>query len=84
VQIFTYAGLCELTGPRTHAASLEDYASIAPGNYGWKILISSDPEELRKKLAAEIASSRLAMVAILGMFYQDGLTGSSWCDWAPH
>merc|ERR1719158_1301060 len=34
VQIFAYAGLCELTGPRTRAASLEDYASITPGDYG--------------------------------------------------
>jgi len=82
VQIFAYAGLCELTGPRTRAASLEDYASITPGDYGWKVLSSNDPEELRKKLAAEVANSRLAMVAILGMFFQDGLTGSAWGDWA--
>merc|ERR1719229_1508806 len=36
----------------------------------------------RKKLSAEIANGRLAMVAILGMFFQDGLTGSAWGDWA--
>merc|ERR1712136_364574 len=77
VQIFAYAGLCELTGPRTRAASLEDYAGITPGDYGWKVLSSNDPEELRKKLAAEVANSRLAMVAILGMFFQDGVTGHS-------
>merc|ERR1712228_1140689 len=81
-QIVAYAGYCELTGPKTRAASLEDYASITPGDYGWKVLTSADPEELRKKLAAEIANSRLAMVAILGMFFQDGLTGSAWGDWA--
>ena len=28
-----------------------------------------------KKLAAEIANGRLAMMAIIGMFFQDGLTG---------
>ncbi|CAK0859606.1 unnamed protein product [Prorocentrum cordatum] len=33
-------------------------------------------------LAAEIANGRLAMMAIIGMFFQDGLTGSAWGDWA--
>merc|ERR1712057_119697 len=41
-----------------------------------------DPEEKTKKLAAEIANGRLAMVAIIGMFFQDGLTGSAWGDWS--
>merc|ERR1719188_426340 len=36
----------------------------------------------QKKLAAELANGRLAMVAIIGMFYQDGLTGSAWGDWS--
>merc|ERR1712087_258896 len=34
------------------------------------------------KLNAEIANGRLAMMAIIGMFFQDGLTGSAWGDWA--
>jgi len=33
-------------------------------------------------LSAEIANGRLAMMAIIGMFYQDGLTGSAWGDWS--
>merc|ERR1712039_431789 len=37
---------------------------------------------LRGKLSAEIANGRLAMMAIIGMFFQDGLTGSAWGDWA--
>merc|ERR1711972_1205872 len=41
-----------------------------------------DPEVRKKKLQAEIANGRLAMVAIIGMFFQDGLTGSAWGDWA--
>merc|ERR1712050_527544 len=41
-----------------------------------------DPEERKSKLAAELANGRLAMVAIIGMFFQDGLTGSAWGDWA--
>merc|ERR1712217_667908 len=41
-----------------------------------------DPALRKKKLQAEIANGRLAMVAIIGMFFQDGLTGSAWGDWA--
>merc|ERR1711971_785449 len=58
--------------------------SDAPGDFGWKVLTSADPEEKNKKLSAEIANGRLAMVAIIGMFFQDGLTGSAWGDWANY
>merc|ERR1712203_896477 len=60
----------------------EDYKSGTPGDYGWKVLTSDDPAEKTKKLSAEIANGRLAMVAIMGMLFQDGLTGSAWGDWA--
>ena len=33
---------------------------------------------------AELANGRLAMMAIIGMFFQDGLTGSAWGDWANY
>merc|ERR1739845_319850 len=56
--------------------------SDAPGDFGWKLLTSSDPEEKNKRLSAELANGRLAMIAIIGMFFQDGLTGSAWGDWA--
>merc|ERR1711933_668629 len=55
-----------------------------PGEFGCKVLTSSDPEEKQKKLAAEIANGSLAMMAIIGMFFQDGLTGSAWGDWASY
>eukprot|EP00933_Yihiella_yeosuensis_P081400 TRINITY_DN94_c0_g2_i7.p1 TRINITY_DN94_c0_g2~~TRINITY_DN94_c0_g2_i7.p1 ORF type:complete len:275 (+),score=81.65 TRINITY_DN94_c0_g2_i7:84-908(+) len=44
----------------------------------------SDPEVKKKKLSAEIANGRLAMMAIMGMFFQDGLTGQAWGDWANY
>jgi len=56
-----------------------------PGDVGWKppLLSGFDGEAKTKKLNAEIANGRLAMVAI-GMFFQDGLTGSAWGDWANY
>eukprot|EP00972_Heterocapsa_arctica_P098820 14580555-Heterocapsa_arctica.AAC.1 len=46
------------------------------------MLTSSDPAERTKKLAAEIADGRLAMMAIVGIFFLDGLAGSAWDDLA--
>merc|ERR1711907_325261 len=56
----------------------------AKGDFDFKVLTSADPAEKTKKLSAEIANGRLAMMAIIGMFYQDGLTGSAWGDWANY
>merc|ERR1712217_488325 len=76
LQILAYFGFCEFSG------GWEDYKTGTPGDYGFKVLTSDDQEEKTKKLSAEIANGRLAMVAIIGMFFQDGLTGSAWGDWA--
>merc|ERR1719507_24470 len=78
LQIIAYFGFCEFSG------GFEDYKTGTPGDYGWKVLTSTDAEEKTKKLSAEIANGRLAMVAIIGMFFQDGLTGSAWGDWATY
>merc|ERR1712227_535008 len=58
----------------------------APGDCGWKppLLATDDPELKTKRLNAELANGRLAMMAIIGMFFQDGLTGSAWGDWANY
>ncbi|CAK0856857.1 unnamed protein product, partial [Prorocentrum cordatum] len=58
------------------------YKKGEPGSYGWKAITSTEPETKQKKLRAELANGRLAMMAIIGMFFQDGLTGSAWGDWA--
>merc|ERR1712050_28437 len=76
LQIIAYMGFCEFSG------GFDDYKSGTPGDYGWTVLTSSDPEAKTKKLSAEIANGRLAMAAIMGMLFQDGLTGSAWGDWA--
>merc|ERR1719230_1952146 len=77
VQIIFFAGIVEGAFGVT-----DDYKNGTPGDYGWKVITSDDPAEKEKKLAAELANGRLAMVAILGMLFQDGLTGSAWGDWA--
>ncbi|CAJ1351604.1 unnamed protein product, partial [Effrenium voratum] len=57
-----------------------------PGDYGvgFPTFVGkvSDPTAKSTKLAAELSNGRLAMMAIIGMFFQDGLTGSAWGDWA--
>merc|ERR1712013_495559 len=57
-----------------------------PGDVGWKppLLSMLDGESKTRKLNSEIANGRLAMMAIIGMFFQDGLTGSAWGDWASY
>merc|ERR1712107_335176 len=77
-----WAQIVALFGFTEFSGGFEDYKSGTPGDYGWKVLTSADMTERTKKLAAEIANGRLAMAAIIGMFFQDGLTGSAWGDWA--
>merc|ERR1712060_106579 len=76
-QIFLYCAYCELSQDQTAGAGAE-------GDFGFKAITSSDPATLSRKLNAEIANGRLAMMAIIGMFFQDGLTGSAWGDWANY
>merc|ERR1712139_651975 len=75
-QILAYGAFCELSQDQSPGTP------GAKGDFGFKVLTSADPEEKTKKLAAEIANGRLAMMAIIGMFFQDGLTGSAWGDWS--
>merc|ERR1711972_994176 len=75
-QIFLYGGFCELSQDQSPGTA------AYVGNFGFKAITSDDPANRTKKLNAEIANGRLAMMAIIGMFFQDGLTGSAWGDWA--
>merc|ERR1712039_532843 len=75
-QIIGYMALCEISADQSAGSP------GAQGDFGWKLLTSSDPAKKTRKLSAEIANGRLAMMAIIGMFFQDGLTGSAWGDWS--
>ena len=60
-----------------------------PGNYGrgWLGITGKSMEDLAKRtraLNSELANGRLAMVAILGMFFQNGTFGSTGPEmWLP-
>merc|ERR1712206_68127 len=86
-QILLYGLCCEkgpVLGAFFFAGEKKGTVAVAPGDKGWKppLLATADPELKKKRLAAELANGRLAMMAIIGMFFQDGLTGSAWGDWA--
>ena len=68
-QILAYMAFCETSQDQSPGTA------AAAGDFGFKVLTSSDPAEKTKKLAAEIANGRLAMMAIIGMFFQ--VTGPS-------
>ncbi|CAE8672147.1 unnamed protein product [Polarella glacialis] len=89
-QILWFAGLVEGSGFFSGKYGLglmkDTTMDGEPGNYGagFPTFLGkvSDPEARKTKLAAELANGRLAMMAIIGMFFQDGLTGSAWGDWS--
>merc|ERR1719378_793438 len=84
VQIIGFVGCVEIynlqSEGKTYAGDFSGYGAFGlPG--GGSI---ADKEKKEKSLLAEINNGRLAMVAIIGMFFQDGLTGSAWGDWANY
>ncbi|CAE8696409.1 unnamed protein product [Polarella glacialis] len=84
MQIVAYMAFCENSrlDDIGHSGWGSDLKKGTPGDFGFKVLTSSDPAVVSKKLNTELANGRLAMMAIMGMFFQDGLTGSAWGDWA--
>ena len=72
---FQAASTTDGRGPREGQFAMKDSTETGePGNYGvgfpnflGKV---EDPEARKSKLAAELANGRLAMMAIIGMFFQ--------------
>jgi len=82
LQMVAFVGTVEVfnlqSEPRQYAGDYDGYGAFGlPRGAGIQ-----DKEKKEKSLLAEINNGRLAMVAIIGMFFQDGLTGSAWGDWA--
>jgi len=86
LQIIAYMAFVEASGKNSRGGAPGDFGSGAPGDFGWKppLLATDDPATKTRRLNAELANGRLAMMAIIGMFFQDGLTGSAWGDWANY
>ncbi|CAK0840329.1 unnamed protein product [Prorocentrum cordatum] len=81
-QIIALAGILEVnflsSEPKEYPGDYDGFGALGlPG--GASI---ADKETKKKKLLAEINNGRLAMMAIIGMFFQNGLTGQAWGDWS--
>jgi len=81
-QMIAFAGSVELfqyvDDPKRAPGDFENAGFLGiPNGY-----VKAPADTKEKKLAAEIANGRLAMMAIIGMFFQNGLTGTAWGDWA--
>ena len=72
-QILAYMAFCEVSQDQSAGTA------AAAGDFGFKVLTSSDPAEKTKKLSAELANGRLAMMAIIGMFFQVRLFACVMC-----
>merc|ERR1712048_259050 len=87
LQIVALAGTTEIQiykenvngEPGNYGAGFLGCKSVGLSSPGW-----TDPDTRTKRLNAELANGRLAMMAIIGMFFQDGLTGSAWGDWTNY
>eukprot|EP00420_Gonyaulax_spinifera_P028378 CAMPEP_0197908216 /NCGR_PEP_ID=MMETSP1439-20131203/66405_1 /TAXON_ID=66791 /ORGANISM="Gonyaulax spinifera, Strain CCMP409" /LENGTH=108 /DNA_ID=CAMNT_0043529693 /DNA_START=14 /DNA_END=337 /DNA_ORIENTATION=- len=66
MQILAYAAYVEVSGMESNGA---DGTEGTPGDFGFKVLTSDDPAAKSKKLQAELSNGRLAMMAIMGMFF---------------
>jgi len=87
LQILFFCGAIERTGftlTKDAGIGFMQDASMKgePGNYGLGFIgafntIPSEPAQRTRKLNAELANGRLAMVAILGMLFQNGTLGTT-------
>ena len=67
IQIFSYCAYCEIS-----AGYDADVNKRTPGDMGWNppLFSGNDPETKKRRLNAELANGRLAMMATIGMFFQ--------------
>ena len=70
-QILAYGSFCELSQGESAGTK------AGAGDFGFNVLASGVPAEETESLSADLANGRLAIMAIIGMFLQDGLTGSA-------
>merc|ERR1712137_813116 len=80
-QIFAFAGFIESGGLSRFGFQRDpnDPTNLGLGSIGALGLLGSvkDPEVRTRKLNAEIANGRIAMFAIIGLFFQNGVTGTT-------
>merc|ERR1719429_754923 len=91
-QMFLFCGFMEIANARQDPANPPGMLTGYDGPFGKGVEFGrlgifrgdriADPVDKKRALNAEIANGRLAMMAIIGMLFQDGLTGSAWGDWA--
>jgi len=94
VQMFLFCGFMEVANARQDPANPPGMLTGYDGPFGKGVEFGrlgifrgdriADPVAKKRGLNAEIANGRLAMMAIIGMFFQDGLTGSAWGDWSSY
>jgi hypothetical protein len=70
-QIIAYMGFCEISKDQSPGTP------GARGDLGWRASTKADPEENKRSLQCELANGRLAMTAIMAMFFQNGITGTT-------
>ena len=70
-QIIAYMGFCEVSKDQSPGTP------GARGDLGWRASTKADPEENKRSLNCELANGRLAMTAIMAMFFQNGITGTT-------
>ncbi|CAE7270953.1 FCPE, partial [Symbiodinium pilosum] len=83
-QIYAPAGFLELVvNKKTSEPGNYGKGNLGLGYLGFGASIQ-DPALRTKTVNAELANDRLAMMAIIGMLFQDGLTGSAWSERANY